>query len=174
MKMKRHKVRVFGLILFCMATTLIFLPQIGICAKSSTIQKVTESESEFSKPPTMTGYEAPLTDQHRIYHRASTGFVSIESIRISAEKRATDFCKRQNQNMNVVSEQFSKPPYIFGRFLRIEIIFACSTDGTDKLTVAERQSQDEKIQIAVQTPLISTGDHSTRRLALPPLQLELS
>jgi hypothetical protein len=45
--------------------------------------------------------------------------------------------------------------------------------GTDKLTAAERQSQDEKTRIGVQTPPISTGDHSTRGLALLSLQLEL-
>ena len=46
-------------------------------------------------------------------------------------------------------------------------------DGTDKLTAAERQSQDEKTRIAVQTPPISSGDNSTRGLALLSLQLEL-
>ncbi len=45
--------------------------------------------------------------------------------------------------------------------------------GTDKLTAAERQLHDEKIRIGVQTPPISTGDHSTRGLALLSLQLEL-
>jgi len=45
--------------------------------------------------------------------------------------------------------------------------------GTDKLTAAERQSQDEKTRFAVQTPPISSGDHSTRGLALLSLQLEL-
>ena len=46
-------------------------------------------------------------------------------------------------------------------------------DGTDKLTAVERQSLDEKIRIAVQTPPISAGDHSTRGLALLSLQFEL-
>ena len=47
------------------------------------------------------------------------------------------------------------------------------TGGTDKLTAAERQSQDEKIRIAVQTPPVPSGDHSTCGLALLLLQLEL-
>ena len=45
-------------------------------------------------------------------------------------------------------------------------------EGTDKLTTAERQLQDEKIRFAVQTPPISSGDYSTRGLALLSLQLE--
>ena len=43
--------------------------------------------------------------------------------------------------------------------------------GTDKLMEVERQSLDENIQVAVQTPPISAGDHSTRGLALLSLQL---
>ena len=52
----------------------------------------------------------------------------------------------------------------------LEQIKAC--EGTDKLIAVERQSLDENIQIAVQTPPISAGDHSTRGLALLSLQLE--
>ncbi len=47
-----------------------------------------------------------------------------------------------------------------------------TTDGADKLIAVERQSLDENIQVAVQTPSISAGDYSTRGLALLSLQLE--
>jgi hypothetical protein len=46
------------------------------------------------------------------------------------------------------------------------------SEGTDKLMAVERQSLGENIQIAVQAPPISAGDHSTRGLALLSLQLE--
>jgi hypothetical protein len=46
--------------------------------------------------------------------------------------------------------------------------------GTDKLMAVERQSLDENIQVAVQTPPISSRDHSTRSLALPSIQLKQS
>ena len=44
--------------------------------------------------------------------------------------------------------------------------------GTDKLTAVKRQSRNERIRIALQTPPISSRDHSICRLALLSLQPE--
>ena len=75
----------------------------------------------------------PVNEIYRIYHHASTGFTSIQSLRTAAEKRADDFAKRQNKSFTVLGERISQPPYILGNFPRIEIVFAL-IDKSTKLT----------------------------------------
>jgi hypothetical protein len=94
------------------------------CATSSPIQRYGESQSHFSKPPELISNNYPATDIYRIYHRASSGFVSIQSIREAAEKRADEFAERQGKSFVVLGERISEPPYILGNFPRIEIVFA--------------------------------------------------
>lgn len=100
------------------------------CAKSGTIQPAKTSESGFAgavysgetsqvSPPT------PGEESFRIFHQAATGFVSVETIRRSAETRATEFCKRKNKSLNVVQETTSTPPHILGNFPRVELVFEC-------------------------------------------------
>jgi hypothetical protein len=95
------------------------------CGTAAPIQKYSESKSHFSKNPPLIDTNIPENDLYRIYHRAASGFVSIEAIRETAEKRATEFCEERGKAMKVVGEQISNPPYILGNFPRIEIIFAC-------------------------------------------------
>lgn len=100
------------------------------CAKSSTIQPAASSESEFSGAvysgeTNTVSAPTPGEEQFRIFHHAASGFVSVETIRNSAETRATEFCKRKNRSLNVVQETTSTPPHILGNFPRIELIFEC-------------------------------------------------
>ena len=95
------------------------------CGTATPIQKYSESKSSFGKNPTITSNTIPEGDLYRIYHRAASGFVSIQAIRETAERRATEFCEGQGKAMRVVGEQISNPPYILGNFPRIELIFAC-------------------------------------------------
>ena len=67
------------------------------CATSSPIQRYSESTSAFDEPPALMSHNYPEKDIHRIYHRASTGFVSIQSIRRAAEQRAEAFAQRQGK-----------------------------------------------------------------------------
>lgn len=94
------------------------------CASSSPIQRYSGSESKFSDDPVLMKHEYPDKDVFRIYHRAATGFVSIQSVREAAEQRAEDFAKRQGKSFIVLGEKTSNPPYILGNFPRIEIVFA--------------------------------------------------
>ena len=68
---------------------------LGGCSTTSPIQKANESKSAFffGKPTIVSG-NIPKEEQYRIYHRAATGFVSIQSLRSDVEQRATDFCER--------------------------------------------------------------------------------
>ncbi len=94
------------------------------CATSSPVQRYSESVSGFSEPPQLVSHNYPAMDIYRIYHRAATGFVSIQSIREAAEQRATEFAGRQGKSFTVLGERISQPPYILGNFPRIEIVFA--------------------------------------------------
>ena len=94
------------------------------CATSSPVQRYSESSSGFSEPPQLVTHTYPGKDIYRIYHRAATGFVAIQSIREAAEQRATEFASRQGKSFVVLGEKISQPPYILGNFPRIEIVFA--------------------------------------------------
>ena len=81
-------------------------------------------------------HEYPDEDIYRIYHRAATGYVSIETIRQSAEKRIDAFADRRGKRPIVLGERTSRPPFVFGNFPRIEIVFAL-TDIEDGATSDE-------------------------------------
>src|SRR5688572_29419475 len=104
------------------------------CATSSPVQRYAESASGFSDPPQLISHNYPAKDVYRIYHRASTGFVSIQSIREAAEQRATEFAGRQGKSFVVLGEKISQPPYILGNFPRIEIVFALIDKKEERAT----------------------------------------
>ncbi len=102
------------------------------CSKMTKIEKVSESRSHFEGA----AYQGKVTyksnrritgEQYRVFHQASTGFVSIESIRRSAESRANSFCRDlgDNKKMFTISEHTSPRAIMPGNFPRIEIIFTC-------------------------------------------------
>ncbi len=94
------------------------------CATSSPIKRFADSSSAFSEPPQLITHSYPAKDIYRIYHRGSTGFVSIQSLRQATEQRADDFARRQGKSFVVLGEKISQPPYILGNFPRIELVFA--------------------------------------------------
>ena len=100
------------------------------CASTSKIEKVSESKSHF-EGAAYEGRDFYISDeiiegeQYRVFHQASTGFSGTGGIRRSAENRAISFCKEKGETMITVSEHTAAPPYVFGNFPRIEIIFVC-------------------------------------------------
>jgi hypothetical protein len=104
--------------------SIILVAVLSGCATSSPIQRYSESSSAFSDPPQLISNSYSGKDIYRIYHRASTGFVSIQSIREAAEQRADEFARRQGKSFVVLGEKISQPPYILGNFPRIEIVIA--------------------------------------------------
>ena len=102
------------------------------CAVTSDIQKVSESESHFEDAvykgrDFYIAEEKVEGEQYRVFHQASTGFSGTSGIRKTATVRAQKFCKAMDGDkvMFKVSEHTAAPPYVFGNFPRIEIIFAC-------------------------------------------------
>ena len=100
------------------------------CSTAPPIQPASTSKSEFDaavykgttvtvNPPT-----AGATP-YRVFEKGGSGFVSMGSVRESAEQRATEFCDRKGKAMESLTETTSSPPYILGNFPRIEIVFDC-------------------------------------------------
>jgi len=125
------------------------------CATSSPIQRYTESSSAFSDPPQLMANSYPSKDIYRVYHRAATGFVSIQSIRQAAEQRADEFARRQGKTFIVLGEKISQPPYILGNFPRIEIVFAV-VDKKDESTKAP-ESRDRYADLERLKKLLDEG-----------------
>jgi hypothetical protein len=88
----------------------------------------------------------PEKDMYRIYHRAATGFVSIQSIRNAAEQRAEAFAQRQGKSIVVLGEQISQPPYILGNFPRIEIVFALVDRNEREMQSTTRHDRYSEIE----------------------------
>ena len=111
--------------------TVIIILLVG-CSQKSMIEKESESTSHF-KGAVFEGKDfyisdlAPRGERYRIFHQASTGFSGTSGIRRSAISRANKFCSEKGDKitMQKISEHTASPPYIFGNFPRIELIFVC-------------------------------------------------
>jgi hypothetical protein len=95
------------------------------CATSTPIQRYSESKSKFTNGVPLMSHNYPDKDLYRVYVQGATGYVPISALREHVEDRADKFCERQGKRMVVLGERISQPPYIFGNFPRIEIVFAC-------------------------------------------------
>lgn len=106
-----------------------------LCACSSTtpIQPAKSSKSSFEgavfNGETVKLADNPGIEEHRVFHQAATGFVSVASVRQSAERRAAAFCAKSGKQVLELSESHSVPPHILGNFPRVEIVFGC-VDGS--------------------------------------------
>jgi hypothetical protein len=121
--------------------TLIILLFLSACATSSPIQSYKDSKSAFGEEPELIKHDIPDNQIYRVYHRAATGFVPIQAIRETAEKRAIQFCQEQGKSMLTLGERISEPPYILGNFPRIELVFACTEKPTNE---DQNDFKDEK------------------------------
>ena len=119
---------------------------VSSCSSMSEIQKVSKSESHF-KDAVYEGRDFYIAEEnvkgerYRIFHQASTGFSGTSGIRNSATIRAKKFCREMSGDkvMFKESEHTAKPPYVFGNFPRIEIIFAC-VDRKEKYLQTDSKS----------------------------------
>ena len=94
------------------------------CATSSQISRYNESRTYFNSQPRLIKNEYSESDIYTVYERGSTGFVSIQTLRLNLERRAELFADKQNKSFIVIGEKISEPPYILGNFPRIQIVFA--------------------------------------------------
>lgn len=112
------------------AALLISVGLLSGCAVSSTIEKADTGKSEFEGAifggkTSQINAPIPGAEKHRIFHQGSTGFISVETIRNSALKRADAFCAQSDKRPHLIQETTSTPPHILGNWPRIEIVFSC-------------------------------------------------
>ncbi len=129
-----------------MTTRLILLIPVLLalgCSYASPIKPAASSESPFWFPgwgePEQLVSVVPQGEQFRISHRGATGFVTVATIRQSAQARAAEYCGSKGRAMTAISEQTSSHPHILGNFPRVEIVFVC----TERPVVAEEATTAE-------------------------------
>jgi hypothetical protein len=64
--------------------------------------------------------------RYRVFEQGATGFVSLQSVRETAEQRANDFCGKQGRWAKTLTEHTCKPPHILGNSPRVELVFVCA------------------------------------------------
>ncbi len=101
------------------------------CASSSTIQPANASRSHFEGAVyggelNVVAEDKSGSEQYRVFEQGATGFVSLQSVRETAEQRANEFCARQGGVPKTLTEHTSKPPHILGNFPRVELVFICT------------------------------------------------
>ena len=143
------------------------------CSTASTIQKVSASNSEFDDAifdgeTSVINDEVSDSDAYRIFHQAATGFVSIQSIRQSAEKRDNNFCNNKGKTMQALRERTSTPPHILGNFPRIEIIFVCTANmASTKATNGPNKYQQLKtLKTLLDDGAITTEEYNIEKSKL--------
>ena len=119
-------------------TLIVIVMFLTACSTSSSIRNAAKSKSSFDDAAfkgeeTIINSNVPDENAYRIFHQAATGFVSLQSIRNSAELRANDFCKKKSKEIKVLRERTSTPPHILGNFPRIEIVFTCVDNNNKKI-----------------------------------------
>ena len=93
------------------------------CAYSSNISKFNGGEGYFNRAPYIYKSISGELEAYTLYERASSGFVSIESVRRKAERRADLFASRYGKSVEVIGVNASEPPFILGNFPRVQIVF---------------------------------------------------
>jgi hypothetical protein len=76
------------------------------CAKNSGIVKVGNNKFMVSR-------------------QAATGFSGMTTLEADAMSEAYAECNKANQEVAIISREQSEPPYVFGNFPRVEILFRC-------------------------------------------------
>lgn len=103
---------------------------LGACSTASSIQRADKSKSEFEGAfydgtETVLRDDIPDSQAFRIFHQGATGFMSVSSVRSSAEQRAKTFCADKKLQYELVRETVSNGAQIAGNFPRAELVFTC-------------------------------------------------
>ena len=129
------------------------------CSTTEPIQAAAASKSGFDgavyKGTTVTVNPATSgATAYRVFEKGGSGFVSMASVRETAEQRATEFCDRKGKQWESLTETTASPPYILGNFPRIEIVFDCIDRPASG---APSPGQDKYARIAELKKLLDVG-----------------
>jgi hypothetical protein len=64
-------------------------------------------------------------DTYMVSKQAATGFSGLGSLKADALREAYAQCSQTGQGVQVVSDQESHPPFIFGNYPRVDLTFRC-------------------------------------------------
>ena len=116
------KFNIAGVISICLST--------AACSIASSIQRADTSTSGFDGAfydgeESILRDDIPDSEAFRIFHQGATGFVSVQSVRISAERRARTFCEDKGLSYELLRATVSAGAHVAGNFPRAELVFAC-------------------------------------------------
>ena len=60
---------------------------------------------------------------YRAYRKAGTGFSTVSKVQGKLEADIRRFAKKNNKDFIVLGRESSRPPYIFGNYPALEIVF---------------------------------------------------
>ncbi|MBO2594393.1 SHOCT domain-containing protein [Shewanella algae] len=131
--------------LACLVTCLIL---INGCSSASSIQRADKSRSSFENAAyegeeTVLRSDIPDSNAYRIFHQGATGFVSVQSVRASAESRAIAFYNNKNRRFELLRERISTGMHIAGNFPRAELVFACLENDENNALGTQMNKFDE-------------------------------
>lgn len=126
-----NKTNFFGGTLICLFLT--------ACSVASNIQRVEQSKSGFDGAvyegeEIIIRNDIPDSEAYRIFHQGATGFVSVLSVRKSAESRARNFCTKKGLSYELLRERVSVGAHVAGNFPRAELVFSCVPSNSSKNT----------------------------------------
>jgi hypothetical protein len=87
-------------------------------------------------------------DTYLVTREAGTGFSGTASLKADAFREAGGYCAKQGKEFQVVSTSESKPPFVFGNYLRAEVQFMCLAKGDRDLARPKmRPAPDTVIEV---------------------------
>ena len=142
----------FNVLVMCLA--------LGACSTASSIQRADKSESGFEGAfydgtETVLRDDIPDSNAFRIFHQGATGFVSVSSVRSSAEQRAKTFCADKKLQYELLRERVSTGAQIAGNFPRAELVFTCLPET--KQQAAQTQTPDKYEELRKLKALLDDG-----------------
>lgn len=89
-------------------------------------------------------------DTYMVSMQAATGFSGSGKLKSKVFKEATEYCKKLNKNLQVVSTWEASPPYILANFPKAEITFMClDTSDPEYMRPKLKTEADTSIEVNI-------------------------
>lgn len=155
---------------------------LAACSTASSIQRADMSTSGFDGAiydgeESVLREDIPDSEAYRIFHQGATGFVSVQSVRTSAEGRAKSFCEGKGLRFELIRERISVGAHVAGNFPRAELVFTCVTNevnnvnGDLKTDVASRYHELRELKSLLDEGIITKEEYEKEKQKI--LQKEL-
>lgn len=108
-------------------------------------------------------------DTFMVSRQAATGFTGLGTLKADALDEAKRYCAGQKKELQVVSTNESKPPYLLGNFPRAEVQFMCLSSTDPELARPKLQPQPD---VAIQVGAAPQASAPIHRAGLVPVSIE--